>query len=115
MLQAGGAGSSAPDGVGAHRIVESQVTNSNNDLMGQIRRGREGEERSDDLPTSSPAAHSWVMELLNFLIILWAGWLVWRRPERERLAFGLMLASFILMAFLFLVGTRGSLVPGVNL
>jgi uncharacterized membrane protein len=55
------------------------------------------------------------MELLNFLIMLWAGWLVWRRPEREHLAFALVVASFVLMALLFLVGTRGSLVPGVNL
>ena len=55
------------------------------------------------------------MEFLNFLIILAAGWLVWRRPERERLAFGLLVAACLLMALLFLVGTHGSLVPGVNL
>jgi uncharacterized membrane protein len=55
------------------------------------------------------------MEFLNFLIILAAGWLVWRRPEREKLAFRLLLASCVLMALLFLIGTHGSLVPGVNL
>lgn len=55
------------------------------------------------------------MELLNFLIILGAAWLVWRRPERERLAFGLLVAGCLLMALLFLIGTRGSLLPGVNL
>lgn len=55
------------------------------------------------------------MEFLNFLIILWAGWLLWRRPEQERLAFGLLMASVALMALLFFHGTRGSLVPGVNL
>lgn len=55
------------------------------------------------------------MEFLNFLLILAAGWLVWRRPERERVAFGLLVASSILMAFLFLVGSRGSVLPGVNL
>jgi uncharacterized membrane protein len=55
------------------------------------------------------------MEFLNFLIILLAAWLVWRRPERERLAFGLLVASCLLMALLFLIGTHGSLVPGVNL
>lgn len=55
------------------------------------------------------------MEFLNFLIILTAGWLVWRRPERERLAFGLLVASFVLMALLFLIGTHTSLVPGLNL
>jgi uncharacterized membrane protein len=55
------------------------------------------------------------MEFLTFVLILWAGWLVWRRPERERLAFGLLLASCVLMVLLFLIGTHGSLVPGVNL
>jgi len=55
------------------------------------------------------------MEFLNFLIILAAAWLVWRRPERETLAFRLVLASCVLMALLFLIGTHGSLVPGVNL
>ena len=55
------------------------------------------------------------MEFLNFLIILWAGWLVWRRPARERLAFLLLAASALLMILLFLIGTHTSLVPGVNL
>ncbi len=55
------------------------------------------------------------MEFLNFLLIRTAGWLVWRRPGRERLAFALLLASFLLMALLFLIGTHTSLVPGVNL
>ncbi len=55
------------------------------------------------------------MEFLNFLLIVCAGWLVWRRPERERLAFGLLVASCVLMALLFLLGTHTSLVPGVNL
>jgi uncharacterized membrane protein len=55
------------------------------------------------------------MEFLNFVLILSAGWLVWRRPERERLAFGLLVASCVLMVVLFLIGTHGSLVPGVNL
>jgi heme A synthase len=55
------------------------------------------------------------MEFLNYLLIVGAGWLVWRRPARERLAFGLLVVSFLLMALLFLVGAKGSLVPGVNL
>lgn len=55
------------------------------------------------------------MEFLNFLIILAVGWMVWRRPEKETLAFGLLVASCVLMALLFLIGTHGSLVPGVNL
>jgi hypothetical protein len=55
------------------------------------------------------------MEFLNFLIILSAAWLVWRRPARERLAFRLLLIACALMALLFFIGTHGSLVPGVNL
>ncbi len=55
------------------------------------------------------------MEFLDFLLILCAGWLIWRRPQRERLAFGLLVASCVLMALLFLLGTHTSLVPGVNL
>ena len=55
------------------------------------------------------------MELLNFLIILGAAWIIWRRPERERLAFTLLVVSCLLMALLFLIGTHTSFVPGVNL
>ena len=55
------------------------------------------------------------MESLNFRLILTAAWLVWRRPERERLAFGLLVVSCVLMALLFLAGTHTSFVPGVNL
>lgn len=55
------------------------------------------------------------MEFLNFLIMLAAAWLLWRRPERERLAFTLLVACCVLMALLFLIGTHTSFVPGVNL
>lgn len=55
------------------------------------------------------------MEFLTFLIMLYAGWLLWRRPERERLAFTLLLVCCVIMAVLFLIGTHTSLVPGVNL
>ena len=55
------------------------------------------------------------MEFLNFLLILWAAWLVWRRPERERFAFRLLVISALLMALCFFIGSHGSLVPGVNL
>jgi len=55
------------------------------------------------------------MEFLNFLIIAWAAWLLWRRPQRERLAFTLLALACLLMTVLFLIGTHGSFVPGVNL
>ena len=54
------------------------------------------------------------VEFLNFLLIFAAGYLVLRRPERERLAFGLLVASSLLMATLFLIGARGSILPGLN-
>ena len=55
------------------------------------------------------------MEFLNFLIILVVAWLVWRRPEREKLAFRLLLVSCLIMAALFFIGTHTSVIPGVNL
>jgi hypothetical protein len=54
------------------------------------------------------------VEFLNFLLILFAGYLLVRRPRRERLAFGLLVASSLLMATLFLIGARGSILPGLN-
>jgi heme A synthase len=54
------------------------------------------------------------VELLNFLLVFAAAVIVWRRPERERLAWRLLVASVLLLVFLFLVGTRTSLLPGVN-
>jgi len=55
------------------------------------------------------------MEFLNFILIFWAGWLLWRRPEKEKLAFALLVASCLIMTILFLIGTHTSFVPGVNL
>jgi uncharacterized membrane protein len=55
------------------------------------------------------------MEFLNFLLIFAAAWLLWRRPEKEQLAFRLLVTSCVIMALLFLIGTHGSLVPGLNL
>lgn len=54
------------------------------------------------------------MEFLNLLLILTAGFLVWRKPERERLAFGLFVTSVLLTIALFLIGTRTSILPPMN-
>ncbi|MFO7693962.1 MAG: hypothetical protein R6V57_12810 [Vicinamibacterales bacterium] len=54
------------------------------------------------------------MEFLNFVLIFTVGYLVLRHPERERLAFRLLVASSVLMAALFLIGARGSILPGLN-
>jgi hypothetical protein len=54
------------------------------------------------------------MEFLNFVLILTTAVLALRRPDRERLAFALLVASFLLTAFVFFVGTRGSILPALN-
>lgn len=54
------------------------------------------------------------MEFLNYLLILLAAVLVVRAPEREDLAFGLLVASTLLAVMLFLIGTRTSLLPPLN-
>jgi hypothetical protein len=55
------------------------------------------------------------MEFLNLVIIFTAGWLVLARPEKERLAFRLVVTSVVLMIALFCLATRTSLLPAVNL
>ncbi len=54
------------------------------------------------------------MELLTFILIFIAAWLLLRRPEQERLAARLLIVSIVLMVFLFTLGTRTSLLPGLN-
>ena len=54
------------------------------------------------------------MEFLNFVLVLTTAVLVLRKPDKERTAFALLVTSLLLMAFLFLVGTRGSILPPLN-
>lgn len=54
------------------------------------------------------------MEFLNFVVIFVTGYLVLRKPARERLAYGLLVASVLWMAALFLIGTRTSILPPFN-
>lgn len=54
------------------------------------------------------------MEFLNFVLIFAAALLLLRKPEKERLAFRLVVASAVLMVVLFSIATRTSLLPGVN-
>ena len=54
------------------------------------------------------------MELTNLLLIFAAGWLVWKRPDKEALAFGLLLTSAVLTVFLFFRATRTSILPPFN-
>lgn len=55
------------------------------------------------------------MECLNLVIIFVTAWLVLRQPQREHLAFSLLIVSVLLMMVLFSIATRTSLLPAVNL
>jgi multisubunit Na+/H+ antiporter MnhC subunit len=54
------------------------------------------------------------MELLNFALMFIAAYLLLRKPEKERLAFGLLVVSVLLVVALFSIATRTALLPGVN-
>jgi hypothetical protein len=54
------------------------------------------------------------MELANLTLIFLTAWLVWKKPEKERTAFALLVTSVLLTAFLFFLGTRTSILPPVN-
>ena len=54
------------------------------------------------------------MEFLTFSLIFVTAWILWRRPEHERLASRLLVVSIVLMILLFTLGTRTSLLPGLN-
>ena len=54
------------------------------------------------------------MEFLNLCLMFVTAWLVWKRPQKETIARRLLLASVVLMVLLFMVGTRTSLLPGLN-
>jgi uncharacterized membrane protein len=54
------------------------------------------------------------MEFANLLLILVAAWIVWKRPERENLAYRLLVVAFFVTAFLYFVGTRTAILPRFN-
>lgn len=54
------------------------------------------------------------VEFLNFVLIFITAWLLLRKPEKERLAFRLLVVSVLLMVVLFSLATRTGLLPGVN-
>ncbi len=54
------------------------------------------------------------MEFLNFVLIFITACILLRKPEKERLAFRLLILSVLLMASLFLLATRTSILPGLN-
>jgi hypothetical protein len=54
------------------------------------------------------------VEFLNFTLIFVTAWLLLRKPEKERVAFRLLVISILLMIALFSIATRTALLPGVN-
>lgn len=54
------------------------------------------------------------MEFLNFVLIFITARLIFRKPEKERLAFRLLVLSVLLMVGLFSMATRTGILPGVN-
>ena len=54
------------------------------------------------------------VEFLYLVLIITAAFVVLRRPDRERLAFRLLVISTILMVFLCTMATRTGILPGVN-
>ena len=54
------------------------------------------------------------MEFLNFVLLFIIAFLLLRKPEKERLAFRLLVVSVVLMIALFCIATRTGLLPGVN-
>ena len=54
------------------------------------------------------------MEFLNFVLIFITACILLLKPEKERVAFRLLIFSVLLMASLFLLATRTSILPGLN-
>lgn len=54
------------------------------------------------------------MEFLNLVLIFVTAWLVFRKPQREHLAFSILVVSVLLMVVLFSIATRTAVLPGVN-
>lgn len=54
------------------------------------------------------------MEFLNFVLMFAAAYLVWRKPHRERLAYGLLVTCTLLTVASYLIATRSSVLPGLN-
>ena len=54
------------------------------------------------------------MEFANLTLIFVTAWLVWKKPEKERVAFAMLVTSVALMAFLFFLATRSSILPPAN-
>jgi hypothetical protein len=61
-----------------------------------------------------PAEEAIPVEFLNLVVIFVTALVVLRKPQKEGLAFALLVFSVLFMVFLFSVATRTGLLPGVN-
>ena len=77
-------------------------------------------DRQKPEPLTVPAGHvvnphkEEHVEFLNFVLLFVVAFLLLRKPEKERLAFRLLVISVLLMMAMFLVATRTAILPGVN-
>ncbi len=55
------------------------------------------------------------MEFLEYLLVLIAVLLIWRKPQKEGLAFGLLALAVALDFVLWIVASASSWVPGITL
>lgn len=55
------------------------------------------------------------MEFLEYLLAFFAVLLLWLKPQREKLAFGLLVGAVALDFVLWIVASASSWVPGVTL
>lgn len=55
------------------------------------------------------------MEFLEYLLAFLAVLLIWLKPQKEKLAFGLLIGAIVLDVVLWVIASAASWVPGVTL
>ncbi len=65
-------------------------------------------------PESHSRAILCCMEFVNLSLIFVAAWLIWKRPEKENLAYRLLVICVLFNAVLYFIGTRTSILPRIN-
>jgi len=55
------------------------------------------------------------MEFIEYSLALIVVYLLWKKPEKERLAFGLFMVCFLMNAALFIMATAAGWLPNITL
>jgi len=55
------------------------------------------------------------MEFIEYSLALIVVYLLWKKPEKEKLAFGLFLVSFLMNVTLFVMVTAAGWLPNITL